>query len=129
MWNSASWGPSRTGLHATGCKAAGWPAAVRTGSIRRSRFAGPTERFETRNIAGKSVLSIGAGTLITCLDEKITRKEVEPLALGIAEWHDELPPAGDSTMIFRDSAFVDDVAKTSLTAILEQRGLGNVRSL
>ena len=30
---------------------------------------------------------------------------------------------------FRDSAFVDDVAKTNLTAILQQNGLENVRSL
>ena len=85
--------------------------------------------IETRNIAGKSVHSIGAGTLIACLDEKITREEVEPLAHGIAEWHDELAPAGDSNLVFRDSAFEDDVAKTNLAAILEQRGLGNVRSL
>ncbi len=86
--------------------------------------------IETLNIVGKTVHSIGAGTLIACLDEKITRDEVAPpLALGIAEWHDELAPAGDSTVVFRDSAFEDDVAKTNLTAILEQRGLGNVRSL
>ena len=36
---------------------------------------------------------------------------------------------GDSTVVFRDSAFEDDVAKTNLAAILEQRGLENVRSL
>ena len=35
----------------------------------------------------------------------------------------------NTTVIFRDSAFADDVAKTNLTAILEQHGLGNVRSL
>ena len=85
--------------------------------------------METRTIVGKSVHSIGAGTLIACLDEKITREEVEPLAHEIAEWHDELAPAGDSTVVFRDSAFADDVAKTNLAAILEQRGLENVRSL
>ena len=85
--------------------------------------------IETRNIVGKSVRSIGAGTLIACIDEKITLEEVEPLALGIADWHSQLEPAGDTTVIFRDSAFVDDVAKTNLAAILEQRGLGNVRSL
>ena len=85
--------------------------------------------IETRAIADKSVRTIGAGTLITCLDETITREEVEPLALGIADWHDELASAGDSAVVFRDSAFVDDVAKTNLVAILEQRGLGNVRSL
>ena len=85
--------------------------------------------IETRAIVGKTVRSVGAGTLIVCLDEQIAREEVEPLALGIADWHDELAPVGDSTVVFRDSAFVDDVAKTNLTAILEQRGLGHVRSL
>ncbi len=85
--------------------------------------------IENRTIAGKAVHSIGAGTLIACLGENVTRKEVEPLALGIAEWHDELAPAGDSTVVFSDSAFEDDVAKTNLAAILEQHGLGNVRSL
>ena len=85
--------------------------------------------IEARIIVDKNVRSIGAGTLIACLEEKITREDVESLALGIAEWHWELAPAGDSTVVFRDSAFEDDVAKTNLTAILEQHGLGNVRSL
>ena len=85
--------------------------------------------IETRTITGKSVCAIGAGTLIACLDEKIARGDVEPLALGIAEWHKQLEPTDDTTVIFRDSAFEDDVAKTNLAAILEQHGLGNVRSL
>ncbi len=85
--------------------------------------------IQTRTIAGKSVRSIGGGALIACLDEKIVREEVEPLALGIAEWHTQLSPAGDNTVVFRDSAFEDDVTKTNLAAILKQRGLGNVRSL
>ena len=85
--------------------------------------------IETRTVAGKQVRSIGAGVLFACLDENIAVKEVEPLALGIAAWREELAPAGDSTVVFRDSAFADDVAKTNLAAILEQRGLGNVRSL
>ena len=85
--------------------------------------------IETRAIAGKSVHSVGAGTLIACIDEKIDENDVEVLAHGIVEWHEEIAPAGDTTVVFRDSAFTDDVAKTNLTAILEQRGLGNVRSL
>jgi adenine-specific DNA-methyltransferase len=40
----------------------------------------------------------------------------------------ELAPAGESTVVFRDSAFADDVAKTNLAAILQQHGLENVRS-
>ena len=84
---------------------------------------------ETQTIAGKAVRSIGAGTLIACLDEHIAREEVDSLALGIADWHKQLEPTGDATVIFRDSAFEDDVAKTNLAVILEQHGLGNVRSL
>ena len=85
--------------------------------------------IETRAVAGKTVHSVGAGTLICCLEETIAREDAEPLALGIAEWYDELAPAGETTVVFRDSAFADDVVKTNLAAILEQRGLRNVRSL
>ena len=88
-----------------------------------------TVPIEQKCIAGKTVHSIGAGTLLVCLAEKIAAAEVEPLALGIVAWHKELAPAGDSTVVFRDSAFADDVAKTNLTAILQQYGLENVRSL
>lgn len=84
---------------------------------------------ESRSIAGKTVGSIGGGVLMTCLTEKITRDDVEPLAQGIVAWHKELAPAGDTTCIFRDSAFADDVAKTNLAVILEQYGIQNVRSL
>jgi len=73
--------------------------------------------------------SVGAGVLMACLAEKISRNEVEPLAHGIVEWLKELAPAGDTTCVFRDSAFADDVAKTNMAAILEQHGIGNVRSL
>ena len=85
--------------------------------------------IETRTIAGKVVHAIGAGTLLACLDGAIAREKVEPLALGIAGWHKELAPAGENTVVFRDSAFADDVDKTNLAAILQQHGLENVRSL
>ena len=85
--------------------------------------------IEKRTIAGKDVHAIGGGVLLACLAETLTRDDVEPLALGIVEWHKTLAPAGDTTCVFRDSAFADDVAKTNLAAILEQHGLTNVRSL
>ena len=88
-----------------------------------------TVPIEEKKIVGKTVHSIGAGTLMVCLAEKITATEVEPLALGIADWHKAQNPSGDSTVVFRDSAFADDVAKTNLTAIFQQHGLENVRSL
>ena len=85
--------------------------------------------IEQKAIAGKAVHNIGAGALLVCLAEQIAVAEVEPLAMGIAAWHKELAPAGETTIVFRDSAFADDVAKTNLTAILQQHGLENVRSL
>ncbi len=85
--------------------------------------------MEEKAIAGKAVHSIGAGTLLVCLDPHIGREEVESLALGIVAWHKSLAPAGETTVVFRDGAFADDVAKTNLAAILQQHGLENVRSL
>jgi adenine-specific DNA-methyltransferase len=85
--------------------------------------------IEKKVISGQDVHSIGAGTLLVCLSKTIAAKTVEPLALGIAQWHKTLSPAGESTVVLRDSSFVDDVAKTNLTAILEQNGLENIRSI
>ena len=50
--------------------------------------------IEDRTIAGKTVHCIGAGTLLVCLAPQIAREEVEPLALGMVEWHKQLAPAG-----------------------------------
>lgn len=91
--------------------------------------------IEKRSIEGLDVHAVGGGVLLACLAETITREQVEPLAQGIVAWHKELAPAGDTTCVFRDSAFqtvagaADDVAKTNLAAILEQHGIQNVRSL
>lgn len=88
-----------------------------------------TVPMETRSIAGKTVYSIGAGVLMVCLADKIASAEVEALSTGIVAWHTELAPVGDTQLVFRDSAFADDAAKANCTAILQQHGLVNVRSL
>jgi adenine-specific DNA-methyltransferase len=83
----------------------------------------------SRSIAGKTVGAIGGGVLLACLAERITATEVEALAQGIVAWHKELAPAGNTTCVFRDSAFENDIAKSNLAAILEQHGISTVRSL
>ncbi|POZ59252.1 Type III restriction-modification system methylation subunit [Dehalococcoides mccartyi] len=88
-----------------------------------------TVPIQQKTIAGKTVHSIGAGTLLVCLATEISTAQVEPLALGIIDWYKQLAPAGETQVVFRDSAFADDVAKTNLTAILQQYGLENVRSI
>ncbi|WP_093454237.1 site-specific DNA-methyltransferase [Pseudooceanicola nitratireducens] len=88
-----------------------------------------TVPIEEKEIAGKTVYSIGYGVLFACLDETIDKAEIEALAKGITDWHNELEPAADTQVVFRDSAFADDIAKTNMTAILEQNGIAHVRSL
>ncbi len=82
-----------------------------------------------RAIAGKPVSSVGAGVLMACLADSISVAEVEALALGMAAWRDEQGTVGDTTAVFRDGAFENDVAKSNLAAILEQHGIKQVRSL
>ncbi len=83
----------------------------------------------SRIIGGKQAHSIGAGTILACLATSISVHEVETIAMGLSTWHSELSPATPTTVVFRDSAFDNDVAKSNLVAILQQHGLTNVRSL
>ncbi len=85
--------------------------------------------IEKREIAGKQVNSVGAGVLMACLVESIKATEVEALALGMVAWREEQGTVGDTTAVFRDCAFENDVAKSNLAAILEQHGIKQVRSL
>lgn len=85
--------------------------------------------IEQKIIADKMVYSVGGGVLMACLESPITPQNAEPLALGITQWRQDQQTAGDTTCIFRDSAFTNDVAKTNLAAILEQHGIAKVRSL
>jgi adenine-specific DNA-methyltransferase len=77
----------------------------------------------SRALQGKEVYAVGGGVLLACLTPLIAGADVEPLAQGIIGWHKELAPAGETTCVFRDSAFGDDVAKTNMAAILEQNGM------
>lgn len=85
--------------------------------------------IEKCSISGKDVYAIDGGAMIACLAQKINLNEVEKLGLGIVEWRNKLSTASDTTCVFRDSAFVNDVAKINLAAILSQYGIPNVRSL
>jgi len=88
-----------------------------------------TVPIEQKEIAGKAIYSIGYGVLFACLDTTLNPDEIETVAQGIIRWHKELEPASDTQVVFRDSAFDDDIAKTNMTAILEQNGIAHVRSL
>lgn len=85
--------------------------------------------IESRTIAGKEVSSVGGGVLMTCLVPEIGKKDLEKLGHGIVEWWKEQAPEAETQVVFRDSAFPDDVAKTNMAKILEQAGIKTVRSL
>lgn len=88
-----------------------------------------TVPIEQKEITGKKVYSIGKGVLFACLDKTIDKAEIEELGQGITDWRKELKPVADTQVVFLDSAFVDDVAKTNMTAILKQNGIAHIRSL
>ena len=85
--------------------------------------------IEQKQIAGKAVHSIGAGALIACLSDGITRDVAEELGTGIAAWRKALNPAVDTRVVFKDSGFVDNDAKLNMAAILTQAGITDMRSL
>lgn len=88
-----------------------------------------TSPMQERAFAGHTIYSMGQGVLFACLSKAIAQADIEPIGLGIADWRKEANPVGESTVIFRDSAFAGDVAKANMTAILQQHGIDNVRSL
>jgi adenine-specific DNA-methyltransferase len=85
--------------------------------------------METRAIAGQVVHSIGGGALIVCLADALAKDDIESLTSGIVAWRAALAPAVDTRVVFKDSGFADDIAKTNTAAILNQNGISDVRSL
>lgn len=64
-----------------------------------------TEDCHTREVAGHTVYSLGYGQYYCCFDERIG-DEAQELAAGIALWHAEEDPDGQSCVVYvRDSAF------------------------
>lgn len=78
--------------------------------------------IEQRHVGGLVIHGVGGGVLMACLAERIPAVEVDALAAEIVRWRSELAPAGDSTALFIDAAFADDVSKTNLSEILTQEG-------
>jgi adenine-specific DNA-methyltransferase len=85
--------------------------------------------IQEKKIAGKAVYSIGGGALIVCLADELSKEAIEELAKGIVAWWKELAPAVETRVVFKDSGFADDIAKTNMAAILNQNGITDVRSL
>ncbi|WP_216327798.1 site-specific DNA-methyltransferase [Deinococcus aestuarii] len=83
-----------------------------------------TTPLETRVIAGKQVHSVGAGALMVCLEYGIDGSNYRELGQEIADWAEQQDAVGGTQLVFLDSGFADDMAKTNLSALLEQRAKG-----
>ena len=59
----------------------------------------------------------------------ITVSDAELIGQEIIAWHESLTKAGDVTCVFRDNAFVDDVAKINLTTFLQEGGISSIKSI
>jgi len=83
-----------------------------------------TVPIEAKNIAGKTVYSVGLGALIVCLESDIAADVVH----GIVELKEQLKPEV-TRVVFKDSGFKDDVVKTNALQILKRAGIEDVKSL
>ncbi|QIH74560.1 site-specific DNA-methyltransferase [Brevundimonas mediterranea] len=79
-----------------------------------------TEPSQTRQIAGQTVHAFGGGVMLACLgDVKVA--DAEALADGIGDWVETLSPITPVMIFFKDAGFENDVAKTNVAKILDQR--------
>ena len=86
-------------------------------------------QIDSKEMYDKSVYNFGYGVLLVCLSKSISLAEIEPLAQGMIDWIKTQNPETETVIVFRDSAFENDVAKTNITAIFNQHGFSNIRSL
>lgn len=86
-------------------------------------------QIDSKDICRKKVYNIGFGVLLVCLSTSISSNEIEPLAQGMIDWIKTQNPETETVIVFRDSAFENDVAKANITAIFNQHGFNNIRSL
>jgi adenine-specific DNA-methyltransferase len=83
----------------------------------------------TSDISRHVIQSVGGGILMACLSNEIAMADVESIGNAICGLRDRLSPVKETTCVFRDNSFPDDVAKTNLVEILRQHGGFIVKSV
>lgn len=89
----------------------------------------PTARIDVRNAANQAFFVVPDGPVIACLAEDYDNADVAEVAAALTSIANEISPQADVTVVLRDSAFVNDVAKTNLLAALEQSAISNVKTI
>lgn len=89
-----------------------------------------TEDARIRELGAKRVYSLGHGQYYACMETAIASDQIEPLALGIAQWkHEESPDNTQCAVFVIDEAFRSDADKLNFAKILEQHGIPSVKAL
>lgn len=83
-----------------------------------------TYPIEEVTLDNKKVYSVGAGQLIFCLDDGVTRDTAQ----AIIDWakEDEII---DPKVVFKDAGFKSDVEKTNLIQLFKTHGVMDVKSI
>lgn len=93
----------------------------------------PIEEKSVKSLASPEIThtihKVSGGALIACLSEELPSEDWELLGKVVLDCFVGKAPHKDSRVIFRDSAFPDDIAKINLTAFLEQGGIAKVESI
>lgn len=89
----------------------------------------PTARVDVQKAANQSVFVVPDGPVIACLAETYDNADVAAVASALTRIAEEISPQADVTVVLRDSAFANDVAKTNLLAALEQSSISNVKTI
>ncbi|MFJ2209040.1 site-specific DNA-methyltransferase [Streptomyces poriferorum] len=87
-----------------------------------------TTPLETREVAGSTLYNL-AGTLFSYFGTDITVERANEVAKALVAWRDEDPGDADTTVVVRDTGFVDSAAKLNFAAALEQAGFTTLRSI
>ncbi|MFJ3814426.1 site-specific DNA-methyltransferase [Streptomyces sp. NPDC090056] len=87
-----------------------------------------TTPLETREVAGSTLYNL-AGTLFAYFGTDITVERANEVTKVLVAWRDEDRGDADTTVVVRDTGFVDSAAKLNFAAALEQAGFTTVRSI
>ncbi|MEU2246030.1 site-specific DNA-methyltransferase [Streptomyces sp. NPDC019224] len=87
-----------------------------------------TTPLETREVAGSTLYNL-SGTLFAYFGTDITVERANEVAKVLVAWRDEDPGDADTTVVVRDTGFVDSAAKLNFAAAVEQAGFTTVRSI
>ncbi|MDI5962927.1 site-specific DNA-methyltransferase [Streptantibioticus silvisoli] len=87
-----------------------------------------TTPLEKREVAGSALYNL-AGALFAYFGTDISVERANEVAKALVAWRDEDPGDADTTVVVRDTGFVDAAAKLNFAAALEQAGFTTLRSI